>query len=152
MNHQVLVRILHRFAHQPKQPQPFLQVQILFGAVFRDRQSIHILHHEVGKSVVGGSAVNQTGNEGMLQIGQNLPFLPEAVQHEVGVHAALQQLDGDFLLVLVVVPHGQVHRSHAAVPQQPEQPVRARSGGPAISITVRKRSQSGYAWEAERTH
>src|SRR5262245_51872477 len=65
------------------------------------------------------------GDKWMLETGQDLSFLPEALQHEIGIHAAFQQFDGDFLLKLCVVPNGQMDRPHPATTQQAHKSIRS---------------------------
>ena len=81
----------------------------------------------------------------MLQVRQDLPLLPEAAQHEIGIHAALQQLDGDLLLVLVIVPDAQVDGAHSAVPNQTDQPV--GSDSPARHVVVQQAAIRSVAGE-----
>ncbi len=68
----------------------------------------------------------------MLQVSQDLPFLPEAAQHEIGVHAAIQELDSDLLLVMVIIPHAEVDCAHSPAADQADDPV--RSDAPASHV------------------
>jgi hypothetical protein len=52
----------------------------------------------------------------VVERGEDLPLVAEALEDELGVHAALDELDGDALVVLVVGADGQVDRPHAAAP------------------------------------
>jgi hypothetical protein len=70
--------------------------------VFRDRYALDIPHHTVGQSIFGDRSVDQSGDEWVLEMCQNPPFLPETIQRQAGIHAALQQFDGDLLLELVI--------------------------------------------------
>ena len=60
----------------------------------------------------------------MIQKGQDLAFIEELRPHEVGIDAAPDQLNGDFLLELVIVPHGTIDGAHASLPHHFEGPVR----------------------------
>jgi hypothetical protein len=90
-----------------------------------DGQPLDVLHDEVGQAVVGRSAVHQARDVGVVERGENLPLLPEAPEDEVCVHPALDELDGDALLELVVGANREVDRAHAAAPKLPHDAIRA---------------------------
>ena len=52
------------------------------------RLALHVLHHQVGLAVVGGAAVEERGDVGMLEARQDLPLLPEAPLEVLGVAPA----------------------------------------------------------------
>src|SRR5262245_58253186 len=49
----------------------------------------------------------------MLQPGQDLPLPPEPPDNGVEIHTALDDLDRNFLVILIIVPHGPINRPHA---------------------------------------
>ena len=83
-------------------------------AVAGDRQAFHQLHHDVRPPIAGDPAVEQAGDVGMFQSGEDLPLQEKAGQHHVRVHAPAQQFDRRPLLELAVGPFRQQHRPHAA--------------------------------------
>ena len=85
-------------------------------AVAIDANTFDVLHHQVGKAVGCGSAVDQRGDVGMRQAREHLALQAEAAQDFLRIHAALDQLDGDLLLEFVIEARGQPHRSHASAP------------------------------------
>jgi hypothetical protein len=74
MHHQVLVGILHGQTHSAEQAEPFFDGEPVGITVFVDRLSLDQLHDHIRKPVLGCPAVQQTGDVGMLQVGQNLAF------------------------------------------------------------------------------
>ena len=110
-------------------------VKRVLAAIVGDLSAVDVLHHDVGQAVLGSAAVEQTGDVGMLQPGQRLPFAAEAVEDQIGVHAAAHQLDRDLGLILIVVAFGEIDGAHAAAAEFAHQPVWAhtRVGG-AVSF------------------
>ena len=68
------------------------------------------LHREVRQTLECRSAVEQAGDIGVFQAGENLTLVPEAADDGLRVHAALQDLDRHPLLVGVVAADGEVPR------------------------------------------
>ncbi len=68
MDHQALVRVLHRFAHQAEQPQPFHQAEPSLRAVARDRQPVDIFEYEERQPVVSRAAIDQPRDKRMFEI------------------------------------------------------------------------------------
>ena len=50
----------------------------------------------------------------MIEAGKDLPLVAEPTQHRLRIHAALDELDRDLLLVLPVGAPGEIDRAHAA--------------------------------------
>jgi hypothetical protein len=50
----------------------------------------------------------------MVEIGQNLLLVAEAAENGIGVHATLDDLDGNLLLELIVGALGQIDGAHTA--------------------------------------
>src|SRR5690348_10865860 len=83
-------------------------------AITVERLPFDKLHYEVGQSVFGGAAVEQTGDVWMIEGGEYLSFFAETTQDEISIHAALHQFDGGALVELVVGARRFVHSAHAA--------------------------------------
>ena len=81
MNHQVGVGVLDRAANLDEQRKTAIDGQPLLVAVPVDRPPLHVLHHQVRAFVVGASAVQEPGDVGMGQRGENLAFLLETSQN-----------------------------------------------------------------------
>ena len=125
MHHEVLVGVLHRAAHLLKERQPLLGPEPMLVAVGDERPAGDVLHHQVRPPVFAHPSIVEPRDSRVLQRGEDLPLDPEAVQHLVGVHPALDQLDRDPLLEDLVRPLGQVDRSHSAAADFFDDPVRA---------------------------
>ena len=78
-----------------KELESFGDVQLMRVAVVVQRLPFDKLHDEVRQAVVSGAAVEQAGDVWMIERGEDLSLFAEAAQDEVGVHAALDQLDRD---------------------------------------------------------
>ena len=140
------VRITDGRAYGPEQLQPLPDLELPRLAVRVDRRSVDVLHDEVGKSFLGGAAVEQTGDVGMVQLRQDLALLPEPAHHGAGVRVAPHQLDGDALAVLLVVPLGQVDGAHAAPPDLAQDPVGTDArAGPRLGPALGRRAKQGRA-------
>ena len=114
MDHQVPVGILHRGADVAEQLEALGDGALVLLAVTIDANAFDVLHHQVGKAVGRGSAIDQRGDVGMVKAGEHLALQAEAAQDFLRIHAALDQLDRHLLLEFVVEARGQPHRSHAS--------------------------------------
>ena len=115
MDHQPLMRVLHGRAHLEKQLQPLSGRKAVVVTIRIDPYALDQLHHQVGNAVVSGAAIQQTGDVGMIERGENLALSAEAFQNKRGIEAAAHQFHGDFLGVLAIRPGGAVHLTHAAM-------------------------------------
>ena len=131
MDDQVTVRMRDPRAHQQKQIYPRAQVE--WRCILIDRDTLHMLHHQVGSSVLGMSRIQQPCDGRMAQIGKELALSEETLAPRGPVRIGAKQFDGDFLLDFTVPPLRQVDRTHAARPEQLNQPVwSARAGKRAV--------------------
>src|ERR1700756_3496732 len=78
------------------------------------RQSLDILHDEVGKTILRSAAVNQTGNEWAFQSRQNLSFVAEAADRKLVFPPAPDQFYGYQLCEFPIGTRCKIHRSHSA--------------------------------------
>ena len=117
MDDQVLVGEMDRGADPPEELEAAAERQAPFLAVAVDGHPLDVLHDEEGQRVVGGAAVEDAGDRGMLEAGEDLAFAGEAAQHLGGLELRVDQLERHPLLE-VVLPHRQVDRSHAAAGDQ----------------------------------
>ena len=63
-----------RGADDAKELEALAHRQVATVAVAVERLALDVLHDEVGQPVVGGAAVEQPGDVGMLEAGQDLPL------------------------------------------------------------------------------
>ena len=128
-------------AHLAKELQPFGDVECLLVAIVVDRQPLDVLHDEVRQAVLGRVAVEQARDVRVIEAGEDLPLVAEAAQHGLRVHAALDELDGDLLLVLAVGAPREIDRAHpaAADPLQ-DLPVADDLADQAVGVPRRRRA------------
>ncbi len=90
-----MVGVLNGLADRHEQFQPLPRRQFAVVAELGDGHALNQFHDEEGPAGVGGAGVQHLGDVGMVHEGQRLPFGLEAGQHLFGVHAGLDELDGD---------------------------------------------------------
>ena len=95
MDDALLVGVLHRLADRHEQLQPLLGRQLGLVAELRQRQAVDQFHDEERLAGRCQAAVEDAGDVGMVHHRQRLPFLLEAGQHGPGIHAGLDELEGD---------------------------------------------------------
>ena len=95
VNDLAIVRMLDRVEHVEAQPHAIRDVQTAIVGVAIDRRAGDVLHHEVGKPLRRGAAIEEAGDVGMVQRREHLPLVAEATHDEVGIHAAADHLDRD---------------------------------------------------------
>jgi hypothetical protein len=111
---QVLMGVGNGAANLPKKLEPFIDRELTLLGVTIDPMAFDVLHHEVGHSVLGGSAVEQARDVRVFERSKNLPFMLEAPEDGVRIHPAFDQLDGDLHLELLVRALGEENRAHPA--------------------------------------
>ncbi len=113
MHHQVGVGKLNRFAHREEKAESLREVEVPIVGVAGQRGAGHVLHHQIGLSLVGYSPVQQRGDVGMLEPGQDLSLGSEAAEQVLGVPPGPHQLDGHLLFVLGIGPPSPIDLAHA---------------------------------------
>src|SRR6185295_9661733 len=98
MDDEILMRVRGSLAHIKKKLQTFGNVEFVFIAVDSDREADDVFHHYVGQASVGRSAIEQPGDVGMLEVGQNLALLPESARR-VAAGTGPREFYGDQLLI-----------------------------------------------------
>jgi hypothetical protein len=135
-----------------KQPKPLVHAQPPGLREPVDRLTLDVFHREVGQPVVRRPAIQQPGDVGVIERRQNLSLGPEPLQHLVGVHAPLDELDGHPLRKRPVNPLGEIHRPHAAAAERAEQPIGAdppaRRGLRVVRQREARAGEGGLADEA----
>ena len=113
---EVAVRVMHGIADAPEQGQARLHGQGVALAVLVDGHALDEIHHQVRLAAVGGAGVDQPGDVGVIEAGEDLPLTGEAGVQDVAIEGRAQHLDGDRLAVLIVDADPEVDRAHAAAP------------------------------------
>ena len=91
---QVLVRVLHGRANGPEQLQSIDHREPVAIAVLIDRHALDVVHHEVGRSVLGGAAVEQLGDVRVVVVARQVAavHVRAAADQEVAVEVAVEDL------------------------------------------------------------
>ena len=84
----MLVGKLDGLANAHEQRDPLGHRKALLFAEAMDGNPIHVLHHQIQIALGGDAAIEQAGDIGMLEFGQNLPFLAEPLPEQVGRQGA----------------------------------------------------------------
>src|SRR5580704_2602850 len=114
MYDQLLMRVLDRRADTPEHLQPFADAQLVFVTIPIERLALNVLHEEIWVSILGAAALQQAGYIGMIEVGKDLPFVPEPTDDKPRVDAPTYQLDGDLLTVLIVGAVSAIDLTHTA--------------------------------------
>ncbi len=125
MYHQVPVGIGYGGAHFLEEAQPVLYPKLPLVAPLVDGQAIHQLHPQPGNPIFRGSSVQDPGDVGVLQPGQDLPLPSEAGLHLRTLQSAPKDLDRHLLLKGLVRPLRQIHDPHTTFAQLPAEAVGA---------------------------
>ena len=118
VDHQILVGEMHGGAKLAKELQAFAQIEFHLVAIAVDAQALDVLHDEVrpahlrGVIGVSGSGVEQTGDVGVVDAGQERALDPEASHHFGLEHLSAQHLHGNRRRV-AIAPR-QIDLAHAA--------------------------------------
>src|SRR5438128_2354530 len=102
-------------AHSSLVPERY--VSPYFVGIMMNGTSFDILHHEVGEPVVGGAAVKQPCNVGMVKVRQDLALVSEAPDEEVHFHAPANEFDGHPSFKFIV--SARTARYTAPIPPRP---------------------------------
>ena len=79
MDDQVLVCVLYCRTHVEKELQPRSDVEPVRVAIPGERQTVHILHHQVRTPILGDSAIQEPRNVGVYQPCENLALGQETL-------------------------------------------------------------------------
>ena len=115
MDDALLVGVLHGLAVMDEQLQPFPGGQLILVAEVGDVDAAHQLHDEIGPARFGGAGIKNARDVGMVHQGQGLPLGLKAGDDLAGVHAGLDDLDGDLAAhrVLLLGYEDQPHTAFA---------------------------------------
>jgi hypothetical protein len=125
VHHQALVRVAHGAADLEEKLESLLHRERPAVGPGIDRLALDVLHGEERHTLVRAAAVQEAGDVGVVQRGEDLALGPEAREHLLGVHAALDDLERDPVLVLAVRALGEVDGAHPSPPQLTHHPVGA---------------------------
>src|SRR6266446_8311370 len=115
VNDQVLMGIVDGSADVLEESEALGGAELVRVAVGVDRLPLNVLHDEVGERIFGGAAIQQAGDIGMVQAGQDLALTATILDDVFSVLAALDELDGHFFLKGPIGTGGQVHGTHTSL-------------------------------------
>ena len=124
MNDLAFMRVLHGIADFSKELQTIAQRQVAAITPTVDARAFHIIHHQIGKAVAGGGAIQKTDDVGVVQVRENLPLVAEPAQDVGGLEVRVHHFDGDRLAVLPVRALRQVDGSHPSAADHSNELVR----------------------------
>ncbi len=127
VNDALLVGMLNRLADGDEQIEAFLGCEAVAIAVLGDRDALDQLHHEEWPAGVGGTRIQNASDVGVVHDGQGLAFGLEPGDDLSGIHAGLDDLEGDLAPDRVLLL-GHEDRAHAPLADFLEQLVRADLG------------------------
>src|SRR5262245_179268 len=78
------------------------------------RPALDVLHHQVRKAILSCAAIEKAGDILMVEIREYLTFISKAAQDYHRIHSALNQLDCDLPVILIIIADGQINRAHAS--------------------------------------
>ena len=113
-----LVRMMHRRAHLSEQIEARVDGEHPTVAPRIDGCPVDVLHGQPGHAVVGGPAVDQLRDVGVLQLRENLSFRAKTLKQPLRIRTTPQRLDGPPLPERIVGPFGEIHRAHAPRPMR----------------------------------
>jgi hypothetical protein len=79
-----------------------------------DGLAFDVLHYQIWLSIGSRAAIEQTGDIGVIEAREDLSFLAEPIDNQIGFHAFANELDRHVFSKFCIGTHGQINRSHAA--------------------------------------
>ena len=114
MDHQIAMRLCDRFADFPEEFQAFPDAQLADVAILVERLAIHVLQHEVGRTIGSDAAIQKLRDVGMAEARQDLPFRQETFAKGVSRNVRRDHFHRHSLLELAIRPLRQINRAHTA--------------------------------------
>src|SRR5581483_412875 len=119
MHDEILVSELHCLANSQEYGQALRFGEALRVTESMNRDSIHVFHDQIQVPFSADPAIEQPGNEGMLQSGQNLPFQAKSLAQDVRSQGQVDELDRNLLFEVSIGAMSQIHGPHTSAPKQP---------------------------------
>ena len=98
VDHTLLMRMLDCITDLREELQSLGGREAVPVAEFGDRFTTNIFHDEVGTTRLGGPRLEHTGNTRVVHQGERLPLGFEALDHLLGIHPGLDDLERDLSL------------------------------------------------------
>ena len=125
VDHQVRVRILHRFEHLLEQSDAFAHAESMRAAMLDQRVPLHIGQRDVGLARSRHARVVQARDMRMRQRGQDVALARQPLGECARGQAGVRQLERHLALEQAISSLGQPHAAHAAAADLAQQPIGA---------------------------
>ena len=134
MHNEVLMGVMHCGTDGLKKLEAGYDIQSVRVAEGVDGDAVDVFHDDVGRAVRQGAAVHEMRDVRMIELGQDLALNFDPRMDSAGERAAVNHLDGDFLVELRIRAFGEVNLAHAAHPQGAQHPI----GSDAVAFHASK--------------
>ena len=127
------------------QAEPVTDAQPFLRGIFKERCAVQILHNEVGPPLRCAPRIVDTGDVGVIHHRQRLPFLPEAGDDLLGVHAQLDNFERHappHRLLLI----GDPHRAKPALADLLAQLVRPDARAGPLTLRIGNSAPVAVRW------
>ena len=94
-----------------------------------DGNAVDVLHSDVELAVFGGAAIEQVGDGGMTEAGQDLSFAPKTLAERLQFEGQPDDFQGHLLIEFASGAVRQVDRAHTAAANQAIEQIRADAMG-----------------------
>src|SRR5262245_49930236 len=100
-------------ADRSEKLEALFESEIVRIRIFPNLSALNILHNEIWQAVLGRSAIEHTGDVGMIELSENPPLHQEPLEDGRRVHSAFYELERHQLLKAIAGVFRKVHRTHA---------------------------------------
>ena len=118
MDDEVLVGELDGGADGEEEAEFFLEGEVMGSTIFVDADAVDVIHDEEKDAVVADAAVEEAGDVGVVEGGEDLALLAEALEESFGGKGQVDDLDGDLFFVLAVGAVREIDGAHAAAAEE----------------------------------
>ena len=115
MHDEMAVGVGHGVADLKEESDPLPRVGAARRALLEQVPALDVLHGEIGTAVRRRAAVEEPGDVGMIEAGEDLPLRPKPPQDEVRVHPSPHELDRGPQAESRLVADAEVDGAHASV-------------------------------------
>ena len=128
MHDEILMRIVNSRTDSSKQHQTLFQCEFVDIAIDIDRQTVDVLHDDIGSAIRRCSAIEQLCDIRMIQRREDLSLDLETTLHLLGDQAGLHEFEGNALTESLVRAFGENDFSHASGAEGTQDPILTNDG------------------------
>ena len=125
MDDQVRVCVSNGVQHVQEQANARFRPQAAPVTVTIDRFTVHVFQHEIRLAERRDTGINQPGDVGMSETGQDAAFPPEPFSARPADQGGIQKFDGGPAFESAVTSARQPHGAHSAVANWRDQGIRS---------------------------